>query len=109
MKFLLSSGRVTDKVEEYLIDLFKLYLTIYPGDIPGASEFGFDFNLIGVYKDALPGEIQSRALGLVNKVNSRFKSGVSLSLKSLEMIDETRVRMVVSAGEKDEEITVDIY
>ena len=44
-KFLLSTGKTTDKIEYYVVDLFRLYLSVYPGDIPGASRIGFDFNL----------------------------------------------------------------
>ena len=44
-KYLLSTGTATDRLEYYVLDLFRLYLKIYPGDIPGASGLGFDFNL----------------------------------------------------------------
>lgn len=96
-------------MEEYIIDLFKLYLKIYPGDIPNLPEYGFDFDLSGIYKADLPREIESRVNSLVNKVNSRFQGGVRLSLKSLEMISEEKVKIVVSAGEYASEITLNIY
>ena len=109
MKYILSSGRSTTRVEEYMIDLFKLYLTIYPGDIPGAPEYGFDFNLLGVYRQDLPNELKSKVSELVRKVNSRFSGGVSLVILSLDLVDETKARLVVSAGEVGEEITLNIY
>lgn len=109
MKYILSSGRGTTRVEEYIIDLFKLYLKIEPGDVPSLPEYGFNFDLSGIYKADLPREIESKVTSLVNKVNSRFQGGVQLSLKSLEMISEEKVKIIVSAGEYASEITLNIY
>lgn len=109
LKYILSSGRGTTRVEEYIIDLFKLYLKIEPGDIPFVPDYGFNFDLSGIYKADLAREIESRVGGLVSKINSRFSSGVNLSLKSLELVDETKVRIVVSAGEYSSEITLNVY
>ena len=109
MKYILSSGRGTTRVEEYIIDLFKLYLKIYPGDIPGAPDYGFNWDFSGIYKADLPGELRNRVEELVNKVNSRFGSGIRLSVKSLELLNEEKARLVVSAGEVNEEITLNIY
>ena len=41
-KYLLSTGESTTRIERYILDLFKLNLQIYPGDIPG-SKLGFEF------------------------------------------------------------------
>ena len=109
MKYILSSGRGTYRVEEYLIDLFKLYLQIEPGDIPNSPDLGFNFDLSGILKADLPRELEARIGSLVNKVNSRFQSGVKLSLKSLELINETKVRVVISAGEYSDDVTLNIY
>lgn len=109
MKYLLSSGKITKRPEEYIIDLFRLYLTIYPGDIPGNPDFGFDFNLAGVYKPELPGKVKSIVESLIRKINSRFNYGVSLSLVSLDLVDETKAKVVVSAGDISNEITINIY
>ena len=109
MKYILSDGRSTTRVEEYMVDLFKLYLTIFPGDIPGAPDYGFDFDLVGVYKQDLPTELKTRVAELVKKINSRFTSGVSLSVSSLEIIDETKARLVVNAGSVSSEIVLNIY
>ncbi len=110
MKYLLSGGRGTTRIEEYLIDLFKIYLKIYPGDVPGAPDFGFDFNLQGVYQDELPAELESRVTRLVQKVNSRFSgSKISLRIESLEIISETKARLKISAGTLVDDIEVNIY
>lgn len=109
MKYILSNGKSTTKVEEYMIDLFRLYLTIYPGDIPCVPDYGFDFDLVGVFKQDLPQELKSRVIKLVEKVNSRFSSGISLSVRSLEILDETRARLEIMAGEISETIDLNIY
>ena len=110
MKYLLSGGRGTTKIEEYLIDLFKIYLKIYPGDIPGAPEYGFDFNLQGIYQDELPAELESRVARLVQKVNSRFAGEkVKLEVESLEIISPTKARLQISAGALEDDIEVNIY
>ena len=106
MKYLLSSGRGTVRIEEYLIDLFKLHLKIYPGDIPGALEYGFNFNLQGIYQDELPAELKSRLGSLVQKINSRFKSGISLTIESLEIISETKARLIIAAGTLRDDLEV---
>lgn len=108
MKYLLSSGRATERIEEYLIDLFKLHLKVYPGDIPGALEYGFDFNLQGVYQDELPAELRSRLGSLVQKINSRFASGISLSIESLEIVSETKARLTIAAGTIRDNLEVNI-
>ena len=43
-RYLLSTGASTTEIEKYVLDLFKLYIQIYPGDIPG-SNIGFNFIL----------------------------------------------------------------
>ena len=109
MKYMLSSGRGTTRIEEYLIDLFKLHLKIYPGDIPGALEYGFDFNLQGVYQNELPAELKQRIGSLIQKINSRFSNGyVKMTVESLELISETKARLVVSAGDLRDDIEVNI-
>lgn len=110
MKYLLSGGRGTTKIEEYLIDLFKIYLKIYPGDVPGAPDYGFDFNLQGIYQDELPAELESRVTRLVQKVNSRFpNSTMKLEVESLEIISPTKARLKISAGTLVDDIEVNIY
>lgn len=110
MKYLLSSGRGTSRIEEYLMDLFKLYLHIFPGDIPGAPDFGYDFNLQGTYQDVLPAELESRVSRLIQKVNSRFPAQrMNLRLESLELLSPERARLRISAGTLVDDIEVNIY
>lgn len=109
MKYILSTGRGTTRVEEYLIDLFKLHLKIYPGDIPGALDYGFDFNLQGIYQNELPAELSRRIGSLVQKINSRFSSDyIQMSIESLELISETRARVVIAAGNLRDDIEINI-
>ena len=111
MKYLLSTGRTTDRIEYYIIDLFKLYLTIYPGDIPGAPQIGFDFNLGSTLKVDLVDEVKSRASQLVSKLASRFEdTSVEISVESIEIVDETLAKLVVNVNKlKSDEILVSLF
>ncbi len=108
-KYLLSTGKTTRRPEEYIIDLFKLHMKIYPGDVPGVYDFGYDFNQAGIYKSELPQTLRRSVENLVSKINSRFQRGVTLELISLEIMDETKAKVVVSAGNISDEITINIY
>ena len=44
VKYLLSTGDTTTKIEEYVLDLFKMNLVVRPDDIPHYSTVGFDFS-----------------------------------------------------------------
>lgn len=96
IKYLLSTGNSTSKIEYYVLDLFKLYLNIYPRDVPGASDLGFDFILGDVKKDELISEIKNRVNKLIVKISNKFSSSsVSIKLDSIEIIDETRVKITI--------------
>jgi hypothetical protein len=45
-------------------------------------------------------------LDLVNKIQARFTGGVKISLDSVEIIDETRAKIVVTVNNS---VTDDIY
>jgi hypothetical protein len=110
MKYLLSNNTVTSKVEYYVIDLFKLYLSVYPGDIPGASGIGFDFNLRGTFKANLASEVESRVSSLVSTFQNRFNGSLSFRLEECALVDETRVRIVVSCGRvRSDDIVINLY
>ena len=59
-KYLLSTGKSTTQVEKYILDLFKLNLKIWPGDIPGLPKVGFDFILTDTKKDEVVDEVRYR-------------------------------------------------
>jgi hypothetical protein len=110
MKYLLSDNTVTSQVEYYVIDLFKLYLSVYPGDIPGADSIGFDFNLRGTFKANLASEVESRISSLVSKFQSKFSGGLSFVLEECSLIDDSLVKVVVSCGRvRSEDIIVNLY
>ena len=98
-RYLLSTGQSTDKVEEYVLDLISLYLTVYPGDIPGFSDLGSDFIITDVTKDRLSQEIVYRIEKLIEKISSRL-SGISISSESIRLISETQVRVVFRINDK---------
>ena len=107
MKYLLSTGEITSKIEYYIIDLFKLNMQIYPGDIPW-SNIGFDFIMTNVLKSDVPREIEVRVQKLLNRFNERF-SGVSISLESIEIIDEVKARVVFNVNQESGEVEIKLY
>jgi len=110
IRYLLSSGQATDLVEYYILDLFKLYLKIFPGDIPGAPDLGFDFNLGNTKKTDIPMVLQSKISQLISKLQERFTSGITLSLESLDIISETTAKVVIRVNNViSDEIYFNIY
>lgn len=105
-KYLLSTGRSTTKIEEYILDLFRLNLLIWPGDIPNSS-VGFDFIFTDTKKDELQREVRNRVDSLVSKIQGKFK-GVEMSVKGIDLIDETRVLITIDVKGTTDTITVDI-
>lgn len=110
MKYLLSTGMSTSKIEYYIIDLFKLYLSIYPGDIPGAPKIGFDFILTDTKKDELVDEVKYRVESLVSKIKEKFNRGLSIEIESIEIIDETRAKLIIRVDQiRSDNILIDLY
>jgi hypothetical protein len=107
MKFLLSTGKSTDRIEVYVIDLFKLYLNIVPGDIPG-TEIGFNFILTDTLRSNLVSEIRNRINNLVNSIQRKFdEKVVKISVSSLDIISDEKVKLVVSVNKTtSEEIVI---
>lgn len=109
-KYLLSTGQATDRVEYYVLDLFKLYLKIFPGDIPGASGLGFDFNLGDTRKADIPEVLRSRVSQLIKKIQDRFTTGITMSLESLEIVSETKAKVVIKVNRVvSDEIYLNLY
>lgn len=106
MKYLLSTGETTGKIEKYILDLFKLNMAIYPDDIPN-SNIGFNFVITDVKKSELPGEVRSRITSLITRLQSRF-SGITISLESLELLSEELARVVVRVNQESEQIELTI-
>lgn len=106
-KYLLSTGQSTEKIERYILDLFKLNLSIWPGDIPN-SNVGFDFILTDVKKDEVSSEVRFRMRSLIDKIKSQF-GGISIELESLEILDETRVRATIRVNQDSDEIEINLY
>lgn len=105
-KYLLSTGRVTTSIEEYILDLFKLELSIFPGDIPN-SGVGFNFLLTDTKKDELSWEIKSRLGDLVYHMKERF-SGITMEIKDITFVDNTRVVAVIDVSGTSDLITIDL-
>ena len=107
-QYLLSTGLLTSRVEYYIIDLFKLYLSIYPGDIPGFPSLGFDFIITNTKKDELKAEIKNRLEGLIKKI----KNSVSADIKISEayLVSDDVLKLIIEVNDvKSDEIFVDLY
>lgn len=111
MKYLLSTGEITEKIEYYILDLFRLYLNVYPRDIPGAPQIGFNFIFNNVKKDEIVGEVQSRVSQLAATIKSKISgNSVTIEVDSIEIIDESRVRITITINENvTDSITLDVY
>ena len=108
-KYLLSNGYSTDKIEEYILDVIGLYLSIHPGDIPHSKNLGFNFTITDTMKDGLEEEIVYRVDSLIDTIKSRL-SGVSIAKESISLIDETKVKLVLRInGKLSDEYYINLY
>lgn len=98
-KYLLSTGYATDKIEEYVVDIFRLYLQVWPGEIPGSPQIGFDFILTDIKKADLVNTVTTRLSSLINKIQDKFGKAVDISLESVEIIDETKVSVTIRVND----------
>lgn len=98
MSYLLSTGEVTTKIEKYILDLFRIYLNVYPRDIPGAPKIGFNFIFNDVKKDEVVSEIQSRVSQLASQIKNKFPESCNIVVDSIEILDETRVRITITVN-----------
>jgi hypothetical protein len=108
MKYLLSTGKTTEKIEKYILDLFKLNLLIYPGDIPN-SNVGFDFILTNTKKDELKSDVTFRVDALVDKIKTQFKKGIEINVENIDIINDTRVKVTVSVNKTSEDIEFNLF
>ena len=108
-KYLLSTGISTDKVEYYIIDLFNLYLTVYPNDIPGSNSIGFDFIMTNTKKADLAIDVKNRLDQLIDKLQSRV-SNVKITLVEAALINETTLKVIIDVNQvRSGDILVDLY
>ena len=107
MKYLLSNGDLTERLELYIIDLFKLNIQVYPDDIPW-SAIGFDFLMTDTKKPNVPGEIEYRVRNLLDRFQKRF-SGVVIEFESIEILDETRARVTFNVSKERGEVEINLY
>ena len=93
------------------MDLFRLYLCVYPGDVPGAPSFGFNFSLGNTFKADLRDAVLSKVNELITIISSRFnEKEVNISLNSLEIIDEELAKLVVNVNSlQSDDIVIKLY
>lgn len=107
INYLLSTGRSTTKVERYILDLFRLNIQIFPGDIPG-SNVGFDFVITDTKKDEILSTIRSRVNSLVSTIQSKF-NGIDINVNSIEFLDEERVLINIEVNDYTDTISINVY
>ena len=109
-RYLLSSGEATTKAEEYIIDLFRIYLVVYPGDIPHYPSLGFDFIVSNITKDNLKTQIKSRIDQLIQRIQDKMGGMYKITLPTFEVLDEETVRIVIDVnGTQSEEMLINFY
>ena len=106
-KYLLSTGAITTRVDKYVMDLIKMSLMIYPGDIP-RDTIGFDFIITDTLITELPNEIKKKANNLINMISGKFGSGVNESLDSIEIINEQKVKLTISVNQYTEVVEINL-
>lgn len=108
-KYLLSNGYSTDKIEVYILDLFRVYLLTNYNDIPH-SNIGFDFTFTDVKKNELRSVLEARITRLVN-IFSKSYPNYKISVDDITLISETRVKLTVSINKIKEtyEISTGLY
>ena len=104
-KYLLSSGQSTGRLEEYIIDLFKLNLLIWPDDIPN-SVIGFNFILSDTKKDEVMGVIRSRLNDLCGRLQTQL--GVTITIESIEFLSDSRAKIKLSVGSLTDSFDLDL-
>lgn len=105
-RYLLSTGSSTSKVELYMLDLLRLNISIFSGDIPN-SAVGFNIITSNIHKDELLGAIESRLQLLVENINKRMGlPGYTMKIDSVELVGPSNARVVVSINSTKD--TVDI-
>lgn len=109
MKYLLSTGQSTSKIEYYIIDLFKIYLTVYPDDIPLVPSLGFDYILTDVNKADVVNNIKGRIESLIEKIKRKFgnRRDIEINLESIEIIDEVSIRIKIEVNKIQSELVID--
>lgn len=110
MKYLLSTGKITTRIEYYVLDLIKLNLIVLPKDLPiDSSTIGFDYSMSGITKDQLKIEVRSRITYLINKIKDRFPE-IDLQVKSLSIVDESTVNLTLTVnGKIDRDFNINLY
>lgn len=109
-KYLLSTGKTTTQTEKYIEDLFRIYFVVYPDDIPGASNIGFDYIMTDVKKDEVKNVLRSRIEKLIELIKSKFKTALDIRIHSLDLLTEEKARLILDINQVvSDEITLDLY
>jgi hypothetical protein len=107
-QYLLSDGSVTTDPALYIQDLFPLYLSVNPGDVPYLPDYGFNFTFAGIPKSELYSKVKFRMEALVRLIQDSFQ-GSSITLDSLEMPSEDTVKAIITVDGVKSDLYINIY
>lgn len=109
-RYLLSTGRSTYLVEYYIMDLFKLYLQVFPGDIPGANNLGFDFTIRNVTKADLVKTIEQSVDRLIATIQRSLKQDISIKVGDIDIINEEHVKVTITVNNSlTDDVLINLY
>ncbi len=107
VNYVLSTGEVTTRVERYILDLFSIFLTIYPNDVPNTS-IGFDFVLGDVKKDELPIVIGDKVNTLIATVREYVPAQVDITLDNIELVSYSQAIITISVNGNTDNFEIDL-
>lgn len=100
MKYLLSTGEATDKKEKYCLDLFRIYLTIFPEDIPGNEDIGFDFRISQTTEATLESTIRFKIKQIIDKIKRQFPN-LEMTLDRLQVFSKTYAKATITVNDSE--------
>ena len=88
---------------------FQTLLKYLAKGYSGASKIGFNFIFTNTKKKDLASEITGRVEQLITKIKEKFTKTLDIKIVSLDLIDETKVKLVISVNQvESDDILVDI-
>lgn len=108
-RYLLSTGKITTRVEYYILDIFRINLTVMPEDVPLNSSIGFDYSMATTTKDQLVKVINTKLELLTQKIRNQFPNS-NIHVSDTKLIDEQLVVTTITVNNTiSEDFNINIY
>lgn len=107
MKYLLTDGSTTSKIEVYVLDLFKLFMTVHTGDIIMNRSFGGEFSFSGVTNSTARIDVESKAEKIISQIKKSIPSTVILNLVGVQFVSPTEVSVSININDQQYELGVE--